>query len=231
MKAAAARTWNPAAPLTTPYARAGQLWDRLFGEAVVRGRNWRLAFFLEALVLLPSVLGNIYLGAQTKIIPYMIEVDVHAKTATVRGPTSTPFQRYNAPDDVLRDYLKRFVLNTRSISSDTAVIKQNWAEAYKFVTTNAANTLDTYAQKDDPAVRAQTERISVDIVSIVRRSKDSWQVDWRETRWSLSGQQVATDTWLGIFRLIAKAPDNEEQLRRNPLGTYIDELHWSKLEN
>lgn len=41
----------------------------------------------------------------------------------------------------LRYHVRRFVSDTREISSDVAVLKRDWLDAYKLVTPDAATTV------------------------------------------------------------------------------------------
>jgi type IV secretion system protein TrbF len=67
MKTARA-SWAPSELLETPYLKARQEWDRRMGMTVVQARNWRLAAFAALGLILVSLFGLIYLGAQPKAL-------------------------------------------------------------------------------------------------------------------------------------------------------------------
>ena len=115
------------------------------------------------------------------------------------------------------------------ISSDGVVVKKNWLDAYKLVTASGSNTLNAYVQKDDPFIRLATERVSAEVLSMVPISSDSWQVDWKESTWGVHGEPLGESYWRGIFRIVLKQPQTDEQLTANPIGLYIDEFHWSRI--
>src|SRR5437868_4842006 len=75
--------------------------------------------------------------------------------------------------------------DTRTISSDAAVIKKNWVDAYALVTPRGGNMLTAYVSKpeNEPFRRSQEERVSTEILALVRVSADTWQIDWRESQW------------------------------------------------
>jgi type IV secretion system protein VirB5 len=116
------------------------------------------------------------------------------------------------------------------VSSDPAILKKNWLDAYNLITQNAANNLNTYAEKAEPFKRMLAERVSVDVLSTVQISRDSWQVDWREISSDKNGNQISSTVWRGTFRVIVRPPTTDEQIAVNPIGLLIDEFHWSKMQ-
>jgi len=153
-----------------------------------------------------------------------------ATFATLLFVALPSWKEFKPGDASIRYHLGRFVNNTRMVSSDKTVIKRNWLDAYNLVTPNAANTLNAYAEKNEPFQRADKERVSVDILSMVPISGESWQIDWKESRWGVHGDAQGETWWRGIFRVVMHKPESEEQLAANPVGLYIDEFHWSKIQ-
>lgn len=200
------------------------------GNAVVQARNWRLATFATLVfVALPSVLGMVYLGAQPKAVPHIVEVAPDG-SAAYRGQAGVSWSEYQPGEASVKYHLSRFVHDTRMISADRAVVKRNWLDAYNLVTQSAANTLNEYARQHDPFQRALKERVSVQVLSMVQMSEKSWQIDWKESSWGKRGEPRGEEFWRGIFRIVLKKPDSAEKLAANPIGLYIDEFHWSKIQ-
>ncbi len=226
----ASKTWKPEGTADTPYRKAQREWDERMGSSLVQAKNWRLATFaVLLLVALPSILGMVYLGAQPKAVPHIVEVNTDG-SSVYRGAVGASWKEFKPGDASIRYHLGRFVNNTRMVSSDKAVIKRNWLDAYNLVTPKAANTLNAYAEKNEPFQRADRERVSVDILSMVPISGESWQIDWKESRWGNHGDAQGESWWRGIFRVVMHKPESEEQLAANPVGLYIDEFHWSKIQ-
>ncbi len=78
------------------YIQARREWDERYGDLVLGKRNWQLAF--AGLMLLSAVLavGIVWMGARTKVIPYVVEVDKlgYAITLpTALTPSNTPNHR------------------------------------------------------------------------------------------------------------------------------------------
>ena len=117
--------------------------------------------------------------------------------------------------------------NTRSISIDPVVVRQNWLKAYAYATDRAAATLNDYARDNDPFAEVGRRSVSVDVTSVVRASDDSFTVRWRETAYR-NGTETGQSTHTGVFSIVIDPPRTEEALRANPLGLYVHGLNWSK---
>jgi len=221
--------WTPDGPLDTPYLRARQEWDSRMGSAIVQAKNWRLATFASLASVLVSSLGMIYLGAQPKAVPHIIEVD-RLGAATYHGPVGQ--SDYVPTDAVITYHLRRFIADTREISSDLAVLKHNWLDAYALVTPRGGNMLSAFVQKpeNDPFRRAQDERVTVEMLSTVRAAGDTWQIDWRESSWDKGGSPLGMPViWRAMLRTVITPPKTAEAMQKNPIGLYIDEMHWDKV--
>ena len=221
--------WSPDGPLDTPYRRARQEWDARMGSAVVHARNWRLATFASMAAVFLATGGMIYLGRLPKAVPHIIEVD-RLGAASYQGPVGQA--DYVPPDAVIAYHLRRFIEDTRTISSDLAVLKSNWLDAYTLLTPRGARMLSSFVEKpeNDPFRRAQDERVTVEFLSTVRVAGDTWQVDWRESSWDKNGAPMGGPVvWRAMLRTLTAAPKTAEAMRTNPIGLYIDELHWDKV--
>jgi len=67
----------------------------------------------------------------------------------------------------------------------------------------------------------------VEVSSVIRASPDSFRVAWTQRRYE-NGQLAATERWSAILSVIIQTPHDAERLRKNPLGVYVNALHWSK---
>jgi len=146
----------------TPYQKAGQVEDRRLGRANARGNRWCLAFCGAMGLAGLSTSGLIYQSAQASIVPWVVEVD---ETGAVKA--SGPAQNNFKPSDAqIAHQLARFISNVRSVSIDPVVLRENWLSAYNYATDQAALTLNTYANENDPFADIGQRSVTVDVTSI-----------------------------------------------------------------
>jgi type IV secretory pathway TrbF-like protein len=124
-------------------------------------------------------------------LPWAFLIAPGLGAATYGGPVGDA--QYVPSDAVITYLLRRFIADTREISSDFAVLKRNWLDAYALVTPRGGNMLSAFVQNPDhdPFRRMQEERVTVEFLSAVRVSGDTWQVDWRESDWDKGEPRAA----------------------------------------
>jgi type IV secretion system protein TrbF len=115
----------------------------------------------------------------------------------------------------------------RSVPLDHIVLRDDWLEAYDYTTERGATTLNEYARANDPFAHVGQNSIAIEVTSIVRVSDTSFQVRWIERSFA-NGAPTTTERWTAILSIVMRAPKDEQRLRKNPLGLYVDGLNWSR---
>ena len=206
-----------------PYQAAQQLWDDRIGSARVQAKNWRL-MALGLLALVGAMTGGlIWQSNRSTITPYVVEVDTQGSVRAI-GPAT---QRYKPSDAQISHELETFIQNVRALPIDPIVVRDNWFKAYNYVTPRGGALLNDYARTRDPFAKVGRESIAIDITSIVRASETSFQIRWVE-RTYLNGTATSTQRWTAILSILLRPPTDEETLRKNPLGIYVDGLNWTR---
>ncbi len=207
----------------TPYQKAAQVWDERLGSARVQARNWRLAALgLIGLAVLLSATLAITI-ARSGVVPYVVEVDRLGEVRPV-GPAIEP---YRPSDAQIAHFLARFIENVRSLSIDPVVVRANWLRAYDFVTDRGAQTLNDYARVADPFAKIGARTATVEVISVVRASGDSFEIRWKESTYE-NGAVAKVERFTGVATVILKTPTTREMLRKNPLGLFVHSLNWSR---
>ncbi|HWU49735.1 MAG TPA: conjugal transfer protein TrbF [Asticcacaulis sp.] len=207
----------------TPYQKAAQVWDMRMGSALSQARRWRW-LALGAMGVAAALAGGIaYIGAQNRIMPFIVEV---GPDDAVRGVTQAD-HRYTPTDAQIAWFLGQFIDDVRSLSSDPVIVRTRWLRAYAFVTGPAASFLSEQARLTDPLRQVGHESVVVNIDSIVRASAASFQIKWTETAYQ-DGVQSGVAHWTALASYRQQLPTTSDVLRRNPLGLYITDLAWSK---
>jgi type IV secretory pathway TrbF-like protein len=196
----------------TPYQRAGQVWDERIGSERVQAKNWRLAFF-GALILSGGLsAGLVWQSARGTVTPWVVQVDKLGQAQAVAPAIAD----YRPTDPQIAWHLARFI-----------VLRQNWLDAYNYVTDRGALALNDYARTSDPFSKVDKAQVSVEISSVIRASADSFRVTWTERRY-VDNALAATERWSAILTVVVEPPTDADRLKKNPLGVYVHALNWSK---
>jgi type IV secretion system protein VirB5 len=207
----------------TPYQRAGQIWDDRIGSARVQAKNWRLAFFGALALSSTLAAGLIWQSARSTITPWVVQVDKLGQAQAV----SPAVADYHPTDPQIAWYLAHFIQEVRSIPADPVVLRQNWLDAYNYVSDKGALALNDYARSNDPFAKVGKMQVSVEIASVIRASDSSFRVEWIERHY-VDDALAATERWSAILTIVVQTPTDADRLKKNPLGVYVNALNWSK---
>ena len=134
---------------------------------------------------------------------------------------------YHPTDPQIAWHLAHFIEEVRSIPADPVVLRQNWLDAYNYVTDKGALALNDYARTNDPFSKIGKTQISVEIASVIRASDSSFRVEWVERHY-VDDALAATERWSAILTIVVQTPSDADRLKKNPLGVYVTALNWSK---
>ncbi|SDO53566.1 conjugal transfer protein TrbF [Pseudomonas jinjuensis] len=220
------------AVLDNPYLTARRTWNDHVGSLVTSRQSWQVVGILSMMVALAGVGGIIHIGSQSKFVPYVVEVDKLGQSMAV-----TPAQ-VAAPVDlrVLKSQVASFVADARTVTPDVALQRKSIFRLYALLAPNdpATQKMNEWlngTKESSPFVRAAEETVSVDIRSVMQQTPETWQVDWEESTRDRQGLLKSKATWRALVTTYVAEPTtqtSEEQVRMNPIGTFVRDFSWSK---
>jgi type IV secretory pathway TrbF-like protein len=212
--------------VTSPYQRAKEAWDQRIGSARIQAYNWRLATFVSLALLGVSLLGNIYLGSQSKVISYVVELKPTGEAGVLGSAIDLSAQ---SSENAAKFFIRRFVMLAREIPADAVLIKRNMEKLFQLVSVQGKSLLAEIFRAQSPAKEFQEKNRALRISSVLAVSDGVYQVDWFEAEYDKNGQKIAEYPMRGTFKIAWLQPKTEEQMHENPLGIFIDYFSWTKL--
>jgi type IV secretion system protein VirB5 len=211
-----------ATPASTPYQRAGQIWDERMGLSIAHARNWRRLAFAN--LALAAFLGaGWWVQAERAVVkPFVVEVSERGETQKITAIGG----RYEPTEAQVGYALAGWIRDVRGKSIDPIVIRQAWLRAYDLATPRAASFLNAWAQAHDPFAEAGREAVSVEVLNVVRRTARTYDLQWREVRY-VNGQEAGRERWRALITTRIEPPRTEAELMKNPLGLKIEEVSWT----
>jgi len=167
--------------------------------------------------------------SQHKVIPMVITVGATSGEAQVLGKAGTG--TYAPGEPQIRYFLIQFIKFVRGVPSDSVVIKDNWLKAYRFLRSEAAQTLNLITNGDDagPLKKIGQETVAVQPISVLFvQGSNSYQARWSETVYDKDGIATDTYTMTGLFTIEIEPPSTEEAVLVNPLGIFIKSFQWNR---
>jgi type IV secretion system protein TrbF len=213
----------PATP--SPYIDAQTVWLERYGSYIQQAFNWRLLAILESIALCAAVFGLIYIGSQSKYVPYVVAVDKIGLPIGVKIADHA-----DTPDDrLVRAQLANWIETARAVTTDPEAEKQNIDRVYAMVAaqSEAKTYLDAwYSGGHSPFDEARAGTVDVHIAWLLPSTPQSWQVQWSETIRDAKGDAVSTEQWAATIGVAIAPPQDESTILKNPLGLYITSLSW-----
>lgn len=207
-----------------PYLNARREWNERYGSYIARARNWRLAALGSILVNAILAVGVIWLGSQSKLVPYVVEVDkVGQAVAVKRADRALP-----ADQRIVKAQLATWIVDLRSVSTDPVAQKAALARVYSMVDSSGAASLNDYFKANSPFDVGQHQTVASSIDAVLPISENSYQVQWTENSRDLQGRLFKSTHWQASIELALNPPSEEEELLKNPLGIYIHSISWTQ---
>jgi type IV secretion system protein VirB5 len=107
------------------------------------------------------------------------------------------------------------------------VLRENWLQAYRFLTPQAAAQLNEVARQDDPFLSLGRVGRTIEVRSILARSNSTWEVAWIERATNATGTSDP-QLYTGVFTVTTRPPRNADEIASNPLGLLISDFSWSR---
>jgi type IV secretory pathway TrbF-like protein len=211
-----------AVALDNPYLSARREWNERYGDYIARARNWRWAAFAALAVSLVLAVGVVWQAAQSKVVPYVVEVDkLGDAVAVARADRAAP-----ADVRVIKAQLAAWIVDVRSVSSDPLAQKSALSRSYAMIAATATIFLNDYYRQHSPFGQNRTVAVSVDAVLPV--SKQTYQLQWSEDVRDLQGRDLTTAHWLASITVAFDPPTDERGVLSDPLGLYITGISWTQ---
>ncbi|MBI2772562.1 MAG: conjugal transfer protein TrbF [Burkholderiales bacterium] len=211
---------------TNPYLEARREWNERYGTYIIQASNWRRIAVLSSITALSCVLGLVYVSSQTRIVPYVVEVD---KIGDARAQGLAE-QAQPVDNRIIKYALGNFIGWWRTLPSDRVVHKDSIQKLYAMlpVSSPALNKLNEQFRAKSPFKEAETNGVSVQLVSILPISGQTWQAEWLETYRDMRGQLLKTVRFKATLTVTVSPPTTEDEISRNPLGVYVSDLNFTQ---
>lgn len=218
-----------------PYLTARRSWNEHVGSVVSSRQTWQVVGILSLLIALAAVGGVIHIGSQSKFIPYVVEVDKLGQSQAAGVVTSSSA----ADPRVIRATVSKFIEDARLVSPDVALQRKAVFSVYSHLSPNDPATIKMNEWLNgnadaSPFKRAANEMVTTDITTVLPQTPTTWQVDWIETTRDrngvVKGQPATWRALITVYNAETSTQTTEEQMRDNPLGIFVRDFSWSRLQ-
>ncbi len=186
-------------------------------------RYWQWAFAAVSLVAIIQAFFIGKLALRSSLEPFVVETNQGLPYALAAVKSVSP------KDSRIINYaLNQFIINARSVLSDSDAEKQLLTQAYAFSAKLTKPFLTEYYNRHDPFKLNKQYTISVQIINSLPIGKNTWQITWDEFEKDIHSPVILKKTrWLAQINYELGAV-NPHFLNENPFGIYVTDLTWSQ---
>lgn len=218
-----------------PYITARRTWNDHVGSVISAKQTWQFLGIFCLLLMLVSLGGVIHIGSQSKFVPYVVQVDKQGQTLAM-GPVSPTT---SADQRVVHAAVSNFITDARMVTPDAALQRKAVFRVYSLLApqdpaTVKMNEFMNGKADSTPFKRAETEMVSTEIKTALKQTNDTWQVEWIETVRDRQGE-IKTPPFtmralVTVYIAQTTPSTTDQQLRDNPLGIFVRDFSWSKVQ-
>lgn len=202
--------------------------DRMMRQTI-RARNWQRAWFCQFLFSVACLGVVVYALKIPKYIQVPIATSSLGRSVLVRD---------TAPDAALlaqQEYTEvgDFIENCRTVLGDKMGLRKLQARCYSRLPDESAARrwfVDQMRGENDPFVVGETHSAEVTVISRLKLSAQTWEVEWLEQFIDLNGGRVGQPIkYRGHLEIeFIRGSNSMSQLETNPNGFYVQKLTWAK---
>ena len=203
-------------------------YDRIIGLQNKENKTWRIIAVASLSFLFLSLLLLLYAIKLPKTIPMVITVSEYGEAKYVGNVSKLSYSNMKVPDIAIQYQIKRFVTNMNTITSDAQVMKQNIRDCYNMLSGDAGLKLSNILKNDNPFDKFGDIKQSILLESILQLSPQSYQVDYIQSKITITGVVTDRTRYRGIISIALLEPPEDKKIE-NPLGIYISDFDFTKV--
>ena len=203
-------------------------YDRIIGLQNKENKTWRIIAVASLSFLFLSLLLLLYAIKLPKTIPMVITVSEYGEAKYVGNVSKMSYSNMKVPDIAIQYQIKRFVTNMNTITSDAQVMRQNIRDCYNMLSGDAGLKLSNILKNDNPFDKFGDIKQSILLESILQLSPQSYQVDYIQSKITMTGVVTDRTRYRGIISIALLEPPEDKKIE-NPLGIYISDFDFTKV--
>lgn len=210
-----------------PWALADKLHEDRTLRLQAQIKNWRAFAFLSLAVAAVGVGGAVWTGMQSKFVPMVLEVDKLGQVLAVKALHGDAA----ITDPTRLAYREMFDLieNLRTVSTDRQANNDRIKKGFSRLKGSAEKYVRTELRKAPPNEVGATKTVQVVVRSALKTAGKTWQIDWEERSFSLTGDLIGVEKWRAAVQYEMNPSGEERLFRGNPIGFEVSDLTWQPL--
>lgn len=164
-----------------------------------------------------------------KTVPVLISVNDFGEAKYIGEVSRINYSGIKVPEVAIEYQIRKFVTNKFTIPGDVEVLRNNLKECYACLTRDTSSKLSSELKEHNPLKDVKDIRKKVDIESVLKTTKNTYQVDFTITQSTPNDMNKNTVRMRGLITMVLLEPHDDDKIL-NPLGIYFSAYDFTEIK-
>ena len=210
---------------TTPL----EIYEQMEKERKKSENKWKFFAYVALGGFILSLIVMVWAINLPKSVPVLVSLSDFGEAKYIGEVNRINYSGIKVPEIAIEYQIRKFVTNKYTIPGDAEVLRNNLIDCYSCLTRDTSSKLSTELKEHNPIKDVQNIRRKVEIESVLKTSKNSYQVDFTITQTSPNEGSKVVIRMRGIVTVVLLEPADDDKVL-NPLGIYFNAYDFTEIK-
>lgn len=206
-----------------------EIYERMERDRKRNENKWKIFAYISIAGFILSLAVMAWAINLPKTVPVLVSVSDFGEAKYIGEVNRINYSGIKVPEIAIEYQIRKFVTNKYTIPGDAEVLRNNLKDCYSCLTRDTSSKLSAELKEHNPLQDVQNLRKKVDIESVLKTSKNSYQIDFTITQSAPNTTNRHTIRMRGLVTLILLEPHEDDKIL-NPLGIYFSAYDFTEIK-
>lgn len=206
----------------------------LYEEQVQKERKnenkWKMFAYISIGGFVCALCVMVYAINLPRTVPVLVTVSDFGEAKYLGEINRVNYEGIKVPEIAIEYQIRKFVTNKYTIPGDAEVLRENLIDVYACLTGETSSKFSSELKEHNPMSDVKTIRKKVDIESVLKLSKNSYQIDFILNTTNPYNSNVRQSRIRGVITVKMLEPSDDDKIK-NPLGIYVSAYDFTELKS
>ncbi len=206
-----------------------EIYEKIEKDRKKAEEKWKIFAYITIAGFVFSLGVMAYAVNLPKTVPVLVSISDFGEPKYIGEVNRINYSGIKVPEIAIEYQIRKFVTNKYTIPGDSEVLRNNLKDCYSCLTRDTSSKLSSELKERNPLQDIKYFRKKVEIESVLKTSKNSYQVDFRIAQSAPNDMNKEISRMRGIVTITLLEPHDDDKIL-NPLGIYISSYDFTELK-
>ena len=217
--------WRLEKSKTTPL----EIYQEMERERKKSENKWKIFAYIAIGGFILSLIVLVWDRNLPKTVPVIVTLSDFGEAKYIGEVSRINYSGIKIPEIAIEYQIRKFVTNKYTIPGDAEVLRNNLIDCYSCLTRDTSSKLSSELKEHNPIKDVKDYRRKVEIESVLKTSKNSYQIDFTITQTSPNDGNKQVIRMRGIVTVVLLEPADDDKVL-NPLGIYFNAYDFTEIK-